>query len=143
MNANVDRRDPRCHGEAGESLAELLVTIAILGIAVVTIVASMAAAIALSTRHRQQASAATALVHAAESIKDNTANPYVACPATYTAAAGPSGYAVTATPVQYWDGSAFVSSCPGTDLKIQKVTVTVVAPGGYKTNVDVVKRNPN
>jgi type II secretory pathway pseudopilin PulG len=143
MKANEDRRARRCRDEAGESLAELLVTIAIIGIAVVTIVSSMAAAIALSTAHRQQASAGTVLVQAAESIKNNTANPYAPCPATYTPATGPTGYTVTATPVEYWNGTAFQGSCPSSDLKIQKVTVKVVAPGGYTTKVDVVKRDPS
>jgi type II secretory pathway pseudopilin PulG len=143
MSAKSSRHQPRGRGEAGESLAELLVTVAILAIAVTTIVGSMAAAIALSNRHRQQATAGTVLGNAAESVK---AAAYVPCPATYAPTAGytvPTGYTVTVTAYQYWDGTNFVDQppCPDSVYKLQKVTIKVTAPLGYSETVDVVKRD--
>jgi hypothetical protein len=59
-----------------------MVAIAIMGIAVVTIVSAMGAGILLSTRHRQQTTAGTVLVSAAEWVK---ARPYdTNCPASYS-----------------------------------------------------------
>ena len=135
--------------EIGETLAEVLVALAILSVAVVTIVGSMGTAVTIATRHRTQTVAGTILLSAADAVKDQARNPYAQCPASYDPTTGvgvPSGWAV-AVPgggVLYWDATAlaFQSSCPATDGMLQKVTVRVTAPNGYVDKVDVVKRNP-
>jgi type II secretory pathway pseudopilin PulG len=126
----------RDRGEAGESLAEIMVAIAIIGIAVVVIVGSMAAAIALSTRHRQETTAGTVLLSSAEWVKGQPFD--TGCPAKY-APPGGNGYSV-ATSVTYLDDSGTAAACSST-TNLQVVKVTVTAPSGYHTSVDVVKRN--
>jgi hypothetical protein len=147
--------------EDGETLAELMVAIAILGIAIVTIVGSMAAAIGLSSLHRRQASAATVLVAAADAVKSK---PYVAC-TTATApdyslgnadVEFPPGFSasnvtvgnVRMVTIDPTSGAATTGACPGIDTNVQVVTVTVskAASKGYiegsdtAVSVDVIKR---
>jgi hypothetical protein len=128
-------------GEAGESLAELMVTISILSIAVITIVSAMAAGILLSSRHREQSTANTVLVSAAESIKGQDYD--TSCPATaYNPTSGvtvPSGYSVGMS-VNYIDDTGATVACSNT-VTLQRITVTVNTPTHYVTSVDVVKRN--
>jgi type II secretory pathway pseudopilin PulG len=57
-------------GERGETLAELLVTIVIMGVAIVALIAGLADGILASEVHRQHATADTALRSAVETLKD-------------------------------------------------------------------------
>ena len=108
-------------GEDGMSLAEVLVAVAILGVAVAVIVGGLAQATSSSDRQRKHATADTALKSFAEHIKLRlTAGAYVECPATtvssYQSLPGwtaPAGYAVTVESVKYWNGSTFADACPG------------------------------
>jgi hypothetical protein len=133
----------RGSGEAGESLVELMVTISIMAVAVITIVSSMAAGILLSSRHQEQSKAGTLLVSAAESIKNQEFDS--SCPpASYNPTAGvsvPSGYSVSSS-VSYLDSSGATANCTDNPSPaLQKVTITVGTPAGYTTHVDVVKRD--
>jgi type II secretory pathway pseudopilin PulG len=134
------RREPsRAAGERGESLAELIVAIAILGIAVVTIVSAMGAGILLSDRHRQQTTAGTVLDSAAEWEKSQ---PYdTNCPASYTVPTPPAktGFPVAVT-VTYLDDSGATVSC-SSDTALQAVALNVTSPSGFVSSVTVVKRN--
>src|SRR5712692_9649782 len=60
----------RARGEAGETMAELIVTIAVVGLAVAAIVGALATGISASSTHRQRASADTVARSVAEAIKD-------------------------------------------------------------------------
>lgn len=63
-------------GEAGDTLIELLVTVAIMGLAIVFIVGGIAQAAMLSGLHRDQADVSAALASAAEYVKSL---PYQPC----------------------------------------------------------------
>jgi type II secretory pathway pseudopilin PulG len=126
--------------EAGESLAELLVTIAIMAIAVVVVVSSLAVGILLSARHRQQATSSTVLLSAAESVKKQSYPP--TCPASYDPALGvsvPPGYSFSTPTVVYLDVNGAPGACSSSKLQI--VTLKLTAPSGFTTSIDVVKRN--
>lgn len=123
----------------------MLVTVVILGTAVAGILAAMAAGITLSSRHREQSTAGTLLVSAAEAVKDQL---YGACPPTYDPSQGvtvPSGWSVTIPSggVKHWNpaSAAFQASCPSPDGKLRLVTVRVTSPTGFNATVDVVKRD--
>ena len=154
MNRHIKKRyarkrfavDPR--SERGDTLVEVLMTIAILAVAFVGILAGLATAIRLSGIHRGQANADVVLTSAAESVKKQT---YVACPGvvltSYTPTTGvtlPSGWSssnVTVTAVQKWNGTSFQASCPATDQGLELVTITAATPDGKSTeSIDVVKR---
>lgn len=141
----------RARGDAGETLVEVLMAIAIGGIAVTGLLAGLGTAINLSATHRGQANADTVVVSAADSVKAQT---YVPCPSVTTSSYNPtddillpSGWSpsnVTITSVKKWNGTAFQTGCPSTDRKLQLVTITATTPDGRSTEtIDVVKRNPS
>jgi type II secretory pathway pseudopilin PulG len=138
----------RVRSERGDTLVEVLIAIAVVGISSTALLAGLATAINLSGTHRGQANADVVLVSAADSVKNQT---YVACPSVSTASynptqgvslpAGWSNSNLTISTVKGWNGSAFVA-CPATDGKLQLVTITATTPDGRSTeSVDVVKRN--
>jgi type II secretory pathway pseudopilin PulG len=140
---------PRCRGEAGESLVELLITISILGIAVVALLTGLATAIRFSGTHRTYANADVVLGAAAESVK--SAAP-VACPLSGTAynSALSSSNANLGVLPSPWTASNLkitaraCSSGADSALALQTITITATAPGGGPSQtIDVVKRSPS
>jgi type II secretory pathway pseudopilin PulG len=143
-------QDPRIN-DYGETLIELLIAMVVIGLAVTAILGALAVAVGSSTMGRNQARVQAALGSWAESLTtvgDTGGYRYTSCA---TAAAFPaptslpSGYTSSVTAVQYWNGTAWSSSC-GTDLGLQKVTLRVTAPGtlypSITQNLDVVVRRP-
>ncbi|TCO45510.1 prepilin-type N-terminal cleavage/methylation domain-containing protein [Kribbella antiqua] len=140
----------RSASERGESLLEVLIAVAIMGIAAVAIMAGLTTSVLMSDIHRKQATAGTAVRDYAEALQTfvATGDNYVPC-ATAAAYALPSftvpaGYAksVVAGSTRYWDGASWQSSC-GTDKGLQKLTIQVASSDGRATeHVDVVLRKP-
>jgi prepilin-type N-terminal cleavage/methylation domain-containing protein len=119
--------------QAGFSLIEVLLSVVILGLAIVAMIGSMGTGMIASRTHRNQADASTVLVRAGERLKSNSTTPYAPCgtPASYTASVTgvtplpsnwtsgtisiPATYVdelgVTRTGVQYWDGTGFQDTC--------------------------------
>jgi prepilin-type N-terminal cleavage/methylation domain-containing protein len=135
--------------ERGDTLVEVMMAIAIAGIAVTGLLSGLATAINLSGTHRGQANAGVVLVSAADSVKSQT---YVACPSVTTSSYNPtsgvtlptgwSASNVTITAVKSWSGSSFQASCPATDQKLQLITVRAATPDGRSSEqVDVIKRD--
>ena len=130
-------------GEQGTTMVELLVAVAILGVAFVSILGGMATSITASDIHRKQADGLALVTRNAEAVK---AAPYVACagPAAYEAALSvASGYSVSVTAVAFLDGAGFVTTCT-TDPGIQRVSLEAKATSGTEgvETVDVIKRKP-
>src|SRR5687767_7063174 len=93
--------------EEGTSLVEVLLAVAILGIAFAALLGGMSTSAIASGIHRKQATAETVLRSAAEAVK---AHPYQDCgnPATYEAAADTAavtGFVPTVTEVRYWNNN--------------------------------------
>jgi prepilin-type N-terminal cleavage/methylation domain-containing protein len=143
------RRDER-----GFTLVELMVTIAIMGIAFVAILTALGGMYKAKDEHRQLATAETWVRRYAESITNAA---YVACATTssYNGAltpAMPSGYTAAVTKVEYWDGSnAPAATWPTTgctvanDKGAQRITLTVtgtLTSGSITKTLVFVKRNP-
>src|SRR4051794_37300116 len=106
----------------GESLVELIITIAIMGISVVAIVGGFASSVRVTDMHRKESVAGAALHNYAETLSNFVAAPgYVPCassdPVTgpYGPAAvgysAPTDYSASIVKITYWDGSAFGPSC--------------------------------
>jgi prepilin-type N-terminal cleavage/methylation domain-containing protein len=130
------------HGQAGFSLVELLVTVAILGTAFTVFVGGMGTSIVASDYHRTQTTAEAVLRTFAETVKSRT-TPYVPCATSYTGPATPSGYTASVTAIAYWNGTAYVASCPATDRGLQRISLRVDAANGRDVEtVDIVKRTP-
>src|SRR5690242_1565845 len=94
--------------ERGETLVELLVALAILGIAVVAVIGAFGSSITLSDVHRKQASAGAAVRNYAELVADYVAGTgYSSCAAASAYSAGtvgytaPSGYTASPVSIKY------------------------------------------
>jgi prepilin-type N-terminal cleavage/methylation domain-containing protein len=128
--------------DAGFSLVETLVGIAILGVGVLTVVGGMMTSITVGDLDRRQADGQTALRTYAEAVVGDT---YTGCTTSYPAAAFsvPTGWTASMT-VAYWSTatSTFTSTC-GTDSGLQRVTLTVSATDGRGTeSLSLGKRAP-
>lgn len=155
-SGRVDR-----HSEAGTTLIELLVAVAIMGIAFVTILGGIGTAIIGAGSQRAGANAGLVLTSAAEKVLAETDVPYQACASDYpapTPPSGSSGFIVTVTGVAFWDPTpnrfvdkASLSTCTPadpTDLAkdngLQLITLSLRSVSGAKVakseTLDVVKR---
>lgn len=157
----ADRRD-----EAGTTLVELIVTVAIMGIAFVGAVGGILTALIGTDYQTRGSTSGIVLTSAAETIvADST--PYAPCaapdayqdrlaevePPSDPASAAPARFIVTVVDVLVWDGdsrfvpSASVASCTppsGDDNGVQLIQLKVTPPPGPRANdpdlLDVVKR---
>jgi type II secretory pathway pseudopilin PulG len=109
------RRRRTTANEQGESLLELLIAVAIMGIAVVSVIAGLATSIIASDLHRKQSTAGATVRDFGEAIENyvvNTAYTSCATTSTYSPAtigySPPSGYIASITAVTYWSGTSFV-----------------------------------
>lgn len=137
--------------ERGETLVELLVTVAILGIAGVAVLGGMLLGVTASDVGRKQATGGAYARSFAEAIQQSVDSNggYASCAsaaATYggvTVPSLPSGYTKSVVAVRSWNGTAW-GTC--TEQGIQQVTVRVVTTGGAQHNATeelvVVLRKP-
>jgi prepilin-type N-terminal cleavage/methylation domain-containing protein len=139
------RPSRRVGGDRGESLLELVIAIAILGVCVVAIGTGMALSVKISDIHRGQAIAQQYLHDDAE-LLENT-NSYVACtastspnyPALVTLPAPPDGgpWTVTQSDLKFWNGTRFVAGCPAAgDPGLQQVTLAIKRTNGPVNDVN-------
>jgi prepilin-type N-terminal cleavage/methylation domain-containing protein len=151
-------RWPAIHGDKGFSLAEVLVTIVIVGITFTAILGGLMTSIRVSDLQRTEATADAVARSAAEWVKDSVRNPYVNCGGigAYSLAAlpTPSGYSATITSVEYWDGtppattgtydlpSHIQAACPtGGDKGLQRITIVATSSDGQAAEaVQITKR---
>ena len=137
--------------QAGFTLVEVLLAIAVLGIGVLATVSGMMTSIKVSTQGQAAAESLTALRGYAEAVAEA---PYVECgalsPSAYTPAftsfSVPAGLTATST-LQRWSGGSaatgtFVSTvaCTSPDAGIQKITLTVTGTDGVVQSLGLVKR---
>lgn len=130
--------------ERGETLVEILVTIAVVGITLTGIFGGIALAVRSSGDQQGRATAETVVRDEAEALLSPTIV-YVPCATTsgyrssYTP---PSGWTASVTAVQYWDGktpAGWLATCPSPDNGLQRITVTATR-GTVTESVDVLKR---
>lgn len=119
--------------DSGETLIELIIAVAIMGVVVVAIVGGIATTILMSDIHRKQATAGSYVRSYAEAV-----GTYVSVPGKFEPEvapdalqkqvdfAVPNGFAATVTsPVRCWDGTAF-GTCD-TNSTVQQVTLNVAS----------------
>jgi type II secretory pathway pseudopilin PulG len=140
-------RRRRVADERGESLLELLIAVAIMGIAVVAIMAGLTTSVLMSDIHRKQATAGTAVRDYAEALQTYVAADHYAECATPLSYGLPSftvppgfGKTVVSGSIRYWDGASWQSTCAA-DKGLQKLTLQVASTDGRASErVDVVLR---
>ena len=149
----MDRAPDGC-SDGGESLLELLIAIAILGIAIVAVVGSLVTGVLVSDIHRKQTVAGSTLRNYAESVESSVAastSAYTSCgtPSAYATPSGftaPAGYTASVTAVRYWKGVptlSFQTTCASPDSGVQKVSLRVRSNDGRATEtLDIIVRKP-
>ena len=126
-------RTPGSANERGETLIEVLIAIAIMGIVIPAVMGGLVTTILVSDIHRKQATAGAYLRNYAEAIENQVmAGDYLECtapPSKYAAPTGftvPSGFTFGVTKVQYWTGSSWSPTC-SPDTGLQQLTVQVAS----------------
>ncbi len=156
-SASVGRRSD----EGGTTLVELIVTIVIMGFAMLALMGGIGTSIIFADVQRQDTTAQVVLTTAAEKIASETdPNKYVVCADTYPAPPSPSGYTLAVTKVLFWEpasnrfvAKAALSSCippvnpgdpPAADNGLQLIELKVTSASGQRAPetevLEVVKR---
>jgi type II secretory pathway pseudopilin PulG len=135
----------RRSAEQGETLLELVVAIAILGVCVVAIGAGVALSVRLSAIHRGQSTADTFLHNYAEAIQSGYAKCSGTSPPNYvTGLATPTGFNTPTATVRFWDATQQSfnyqgsTNCPSADPGLQQVTLNLTSGNGYVSESLVV-----
>lgn len=145
------RHDRHARHDRGESLIEILVSVALLGIAAAAIMGAVVTASRTSSLHRHQAQSQNLLRNWAEAVSlvpNNAA--YQPC-ATPVPPAVPAGFPAPTSAVKWWNGTAFVplpSPCVAANNNgVTLYRLTITAPGDIGTaalsqSLDVIVRKP-
>lgn len=126
--------------DAGVSLLEVVVSVALLGIAGVAILSALGVMVDSSRRHREHADVSAALVAAAEAVKAH--QPFVPCESGAGIAYQAAARAAASLPAGLAASALTVTSCTtGETAALQHVVLGVASPGGLTQQVTVTKAN--
>jgi type II secretory pathway pseudopilin PulG len=138
---------PRIRGDGGETLVELIVAVAILGIAAVAILAGMQLSVKASDIHRKEATGGAHVRSFAEAIQDYVDTvgyrPCGSAKNDYQAVAALPTYTASVESIQSWTGTGW-GACDSRG--IQRVDLKVTSPGNASRRVEetltVILREP-
>jgi prepilin-type N-terminal cleavage/methylation domain-containing protein len=135
-------RRVRERGDEGDTLVEILVALAILGIGISALLVALATNASTTVVSRDQAQAGTALVAAAEWVKAQPFSSFT-CDATPPAVA-PAGTVITATQPPAGFVATYGVATPvagATCASLVRIPVTVTQTGhDYSVSLDVIRR---
>ena len=145
------------HGEEGDTLLEILFALLILSVATVALLIAFATSISASATHRSAATLDTVVRSASQQaisqIEQQTSPTYQSCALlsyyatggagapTFTVPTGPTGYLVSVTGIQYWNGTTFTASRAGCVANAPEwitITITDVLTGQTYSNNFIV-----
>jgi type II secretory pathway pseudopilin PulG len=134
-------RPPHPANDQGETLLELIIAIAIMGIAVVAIVSGIVTSILMSNVHRKESSAGAYVRDYAEKIENKVAaGGYVPNATTTSYAYTPTDtrYAASIKTVQCWTGSAWTGCTVANDIGVQQLTLLVKTTADTRASESLV-----
>lgn len=140
----------RKRDDRGETLVELVVAVAILGIGAVAILSGLMLSVKTSVVHRNEATAGAYVRSFAEAIQNYVdASGYASCGAATASYQSvpvlnlPSGYTRAVTGVQSWNGTAW-SSCTADGIQRLDLTVTTTGDATRRAveRLTVILRKP-
>jgi prepilin-type N-terminal cleavage/methylation domain-containing protein len=121
--------------QAGFSLIETTVAVALLGVIVVTILSAFSAVTIAAARHQQQTTLDRLTRSGAEYIKSQ------AYASTYLALAPlPAGYSLSYQVLYFGPGPTFSTLNP--DIGLEEVVLTVTGPNSSSESLDFLKVQP-
>lgn len=138
--------------DSGDTLLEVVISTAIVGIAAVALIGALLTSITASSEHRSLTVDNTALKSyanaAVQQIQRQASANWTSCASTYTVtppANMPSDYTVSLSSARYWTASgnsgSWSGNCPGAAAP-QLFTVTVTSPTQVATSISFVIRKP-
>ena len=140
------------HGdEAGDTLIEILLTLVIMSITVVSLIAAFSSSIAASSEYRGLSVSDTLVRTVTEEVTaefQQQLSAYISCPnatpggymselgsvtipSPYAAPTGAYSWSITS--VTYWNGTSFGASCTKGSTVPEEMTITVSGPPGSKS----------
>ena len=129
--------------DSGLSLVELLVAVAIIGVAFVAILGGMTTAVLVSDIHRKQATAGTVLREYAEAVEAAAYQPCTAGGQPGYGFSAPADFNASMGTVQVWNGNtpAQFVDCSASDPGLQRMQLTVTSDDGRASEtVQILKR---
>lgn len=141
----------RWRSDRGETLIELIISVAILGMAGVAIIAGLMVSVRSSVVHRNDATGGAYVRSFAEAIQNSvdSSGGYKSCGSAASAYAGvtvpglPPGYATSVTAVQSWNGATW-GSCAADGIQRLDLQVTTTGDSVHqaKETLTVILRSP-
>ena len=139
---------PRGRSEAGTTLVEVIVAVAIMGFALLALMGGIGTSIIFADVQRRDASIGLVLASTAEKVVADT-TPYQPCAPTYAVASPDPAIAVTVEGVLLWNvtTNTFVPTlvtCPTSDSGLQLIKLRVTSTSANRApqvdELEVVKR---
>ena len=145
-------RTARADADRGDTLLEVLISLAIVAIAATALIGSIMTSITSSSEHRTLALNDVYLKDyadsAAQQIQRDPTNPlYSPCASTYnvtTPSNIPSSWTIGITGIQYWNTTTktWTGSCVAANRPAQLITVAVSSPIQTANSLSFVVRSP-
>ena len=132
-------------GDVGESLVEMLVAIAIVGIAMVGMVPAVASSLSTADRVQKHARVGEVMSSAVSAIQATAWRADCNYSAALSAVSAAPNATVAQSFISHWDGTTFGAGCPAPGdpaaFKSVRLRLTVSTPDGRSSQwVEVVKR---
>lgn len=136
--------------DRGDTLVEVLIALAIVAIAGTALIGTLLTSITASSEHRSLTGDEAALksyaATAQQAIQRQASPLFTGCATTY-AVPPPTlatGYTVTISTIQHWDGTAFTTACPDpASDDVQLITITATSPTQVSSVLSFAVRKPS